>query len=133
MVREPTSPSVPAGTRWLFVFVCLGDSPRNIPSFPLWDERVVEIPPIGPKTMNTSGPRVIENFLDIAHFPYVHTNYLGIASNSDVRDYEVVFTPVPGLRTGVTLCTDSGSIIPTRRVSGSVRPTRTAGTRLDSH
>jgi len=71
-------------------WVCLGDSPRNIPSFPLWDERVVEIPPIGPKTMNTSGPRVIENFLDIAHFPYVHTNYLGIASNSDVRDYEVV-------------------------------------------
>lgn len=70
-------------------WMCLGDSPRNIPAFPLWDERVVEIPPIGPKILNTSGPRVIENFLDIAHFPYVHTDYLGRASNADVRDYEV--------------------------------------------
>jgi phenylpropionate dioxygenase-like ring-hydroxylating dioxygenase large terminal subunit len=71
-------------------WMCLGESPRNIPSFPLWDERVVDIPPIGPKLLHTSGPRVIENFLDIAHFPYVHTDYLGQSSHAEVRDYDVV-------------------------------------------
>lgn len=71
-------------------WVCVGDSPRNLPSFPGWDERAQDVPTFGPKVLVTSGPRIVENFLDIAHFPYVHADYLGQVPNTEVRDYEVV-------------------------------------------
>lgn len=71
-------------------WVCLGDSPRNLPGFPGWDERGVDVPPFGPKVLTATGPRIVENFLDIAHFPYVHTDYLGQEPHTAVRDYDVV-------------------------------------------
>ncbi len=37
----------------------------------------------------TSAPRAIENFLDMGHFPYVHTNYLGVEPHTEVADYSV--------------------------------------------
>jgi phenylpropionate dioxygenase-like ring-hydroxylating dioxygenase large terminal subunit len=73
-------------------WVCLGDSPRNIPSFPGWEGRAQEVPTFGPKVLLTSGPRIVENFLDIAHFPYVHADYLGAVPNTEVRDCEIVHT-----------------------------------------
>ncbi len=36
-----------------------------------------------------SAPRAIENFLDIAHFPYVHTDILGVEPHTEVVDYDV--------------------------------------------
>lgn len=37
----------------------------------------------------TSAPRAVENFLDMGHFPYVHSGYLGIEPETEVRDYDV--------------------------------------------
>lgn len=37
----------------------------------------------------TSAPRAIENFLDMGHFPYVHTNYLGVEPHTEVAEYNV--------------------------------------------
>ena len=34
----------------------------------------------------------MENFLDMAHFPYVHSGYLGIEPHTEVRDYDVDIT-----------------------------------------
>ena len=34
-------------------------------------------------------PRVIENFLDVAHFPFVHGGYLGDEDYAEIKDYEV--------------------------------------------
>jgi phenylpropionate dioxygenase-like ring-hydroxylating dioxygenase large terminal subunit len=39
--------------------------------------------------VRASGLRVIENFLDLAHFPYVHTDILGIEEKPEVAKYEV--------------------------------------------
>ena len=36
-----------------------------------------------------SAPRVIENFLDMGHFPYVHTDILGDEPHTEVKDYDV--------------------------------------------
>ena len=44
----------------------------------------------GPYLMKASAPRAIENFLDVAHFPFVHENHLGIKDKPMIDDYDVV-------------------------------------------
>ena len=39
--------------------------------------------------VKTSGPRIIENFLDMAHFPFVHNGILGDKSCTEVSPYKV--------------------------------------------
>lgn len=48
------------------------------------DRRVV---PCGWVRMRASGLRVVENFLDMAHFPFVHTNILGAEPHTEVPAY----------------------------------------------
>lgn len=43
--------------------------------------------------VRTSPPRAIENFLDMAHFPFVHTGVLGEKDHPDVKDYDVAISP----------------------------------------
>ena len=43
----------------------------------------------GAVRVRASGLRLIENFLDLAHFPYVHTDILGIEDKPEVAKYEV--------------------------------------------
>jgi phenylpropionate dioxygenase-like ring-hydroxylating dioxygenase large terminal subunit len=43
----------------------------------------------GAVTVRASGLRLIENFLDLAHFPYVHTGILGAEDHPEVAKYEV--------------------------------------------
>jgi phenylpropionate dioxygenase-like ring-hydroxylating dioxygenase large terminal subunit len=44
---------------------------------------------VGPYAVATSAPRVIENFLDIAHFATVHEGWLGDADHPVVPDHRV--------------------------------------------
>ena len=39
--------------------------------------------------VHACGPRIVENFLDMAHFPFVHAGVLGAESHTEVRDYTV--------------------------------------------
>ncbi len=48
------------------------------------DRRIVEC---GAVLVNASGLRIVENFLDMAHFPFVHTNILGAEPQTEVRSY----------------------------------------------
>jgi phenylpropionate dioxygenase-like ring-hydroxylating dioxygenase large terminal subunit len=43
----------------------------------------------GAVNVRASGLRLIENFLDLAHFPYVHTDVLGTEDHPEVAKYEV--------------------------------------------
>lgn len=45
--------------------------------------------------VNVSAPRAIENFLDMGHFPFVHTNYLGEEPYTEVKPYQVEVTHSP--------------------------------------
>ena len=47
----------------------------------------------GPFDVATSAPRAVENFLDTAHFAYVHEGWLGDAQHPEVPPYEVEHTP----------------------------------------
>lgn len=43
----------------------------------------------GPFDVATSAPRAVENFLDTAHFAYVHDGWLGDTAHTEVPAYEV--------------------------------------------
>ncbi|PVX82447.1 aromatic ring-hydroxylating oxygenase subunit alpha [Paraburkholderia unamae] len=73
------------GTLWL----SFASNPRDlflVPEFSESDRRIVSA---GSARVNTSGLRAIENFLDMAHFPFVHTDILGAEPFTDVAPYKV--------------------------------------------
>ena len=39
--------------------------------------------------VNVSAGRTVENFLDMGHFPYVHSGILGEEPHTEVKEYEV--------------------------------------------
>lgn len=51
----------------------------------------------GPYDVATSAPRIIENFLDMAHFGFVHDGWLGMRAATAIDDYTVEPTST-GLR-----------------------------------
>ena len=72
-----------------FVWACLGSKPQplfDIPEYHEVDRRNVCTGVFG---VEVSAPRVIENFLDMGHFPFVHTGLLGIEPHTEVVDYQV--------------------------------------------
>ena len=74
-----------------FIFVCLGPAPKPLfalPEFHTPGRRFVYMGAIG---VHTGGLRVVENFLDMAHFPFVHSYILGTEEATEVRAYEVEF------------------------------------------
>ena len=79
----------PVQIRYGLVFVCLGANPGTIPSFPEWEDATFVKGLSGPHYSQTGGYRAIENFLDVAHFPFVHTDILGDQANTAIADYAV--------------------------------------------
>jgi phenylpropionate dioxygenase-like ring-hydroxylating dioxygenase large terminal subunit len=47
----------------------------------------------GPYTVETSAPRLVENFLDTSHFAFVHAGWLGDAGHPEVPPYAVEAMP----------------------------------------
>ena len=71
------------------VWVSLGEPSAAVPPFPEWDEPGFRKLLCGPYQVSASGPRIIENFLDVAHFPFVHEGILGVREFPEISDYEV--------------------------------------------
>lgn len=99
-IRIPAHPDQPPPTRakakpyqaqekYEFVWVSLGQPVHDIPDFPEWDKAEYRKIRCGPYTFAASGPRAIENFLDVAHFPFVHEGFLGDPAYPEIDDYEV--------------------------------------------
>lgn len=73
------------------IWVCLGNPTGGVPAFPEFaDERLRKVW-CGPYDVLSSGPRIIENFLDMAHFAHVHEGILGDKLHAEIPDYEVAF------------------------------------------
>jgi phenylpropionate dioxygenase-like ring-hydroxylating dioxygenase large terminal subunit len=71
------------------VWVCLGSPKRDLCLFPEWDDTSFRKVFAGPYVYRAHGPRVMENLLDVAHFPFVHAGYLGDPAKARIGDYEV--------------------------------------------
>lgn len=54
----------------------------------------------GPYDVAASAPRIIENFLDMSHFGFVHEGWLGSRDSTEMAHYEVETTPLGVKATG---------------------------------
>jgi len=79
--------------RYGLVWVCLGAPNQGVPAFLEWDDDSFRKVYAGPYLFEARGPRVIENFLDVGHFPFVHAGFLGVPAHTEIGDYEVETTP----------------------------------------
>jgi len=71
------------------VWVCLGQAEREVPPFPEHAHEQLRKVVCGPYDVAASSPRIVENFLDMAHFGFVHEGILGDAQHTSVQDYRV--------------------------------------------
>jgi phenylpropionate dioxygenase-like ring-hydroxylating dioxygenase large terminal subunit len=80
---------LPVVQRYGHLWTTPGTPERPIFAMPEWDEPDRRAVYCGPIRVRASGLRVVENFLDLAHFPYVHTDVLGTESRPEVARYQV--------------------------------------------
>ncbi|NDJ17523.1 Rieske 2Fe-2S domain-containing protein [Myxacorys almedinensis A] len=71
------------------IFVALGTPTKPVVPFPEWDDPAYRTYLSGPHACRCSGLRAIENFLDVAHLPFVHAGILGEPEYAVIADYQV--------------------------------------------
>lgn len=80
---------LPVKTGYGYTWTCLGspsDALFPIPEYAEADRVNMSCGSIG---IHVSAPRAVENFLDMGHFPYVHTDILGSEPHTEVKEYDV--------------------------------------------
>ncbi len=92
-----------AQERYGLVWVSLGEPAQDIPGFPEWDNSAYRKILCGPYQMEAAGPRIVENFLDVGHFPFVHEGILGDQAHPEIEDYNAEITPEGVLAQGVRI------------------------------
>ena len=80
---------LPVQDRFCCIFTTLGEDPRPLPVISEFDEPDRRLINCGCVGVNTSPFRIIENFLDMAHFPFVHTDVLGAQERTEVVPYKI--------------------------------------------
>ena len=86
-VCEAGGPDLPVKIRYGCVFTTLGAPNKDIVEIAEAAEPDRRYVPCGWVTLRASGLRIVENFLDMAHFPFVHTNILGAEPHTEVPEY----------------------------------------------
>jgi len=90
----------PSIERYGLIWVCLAPAADSLSSLPDWPEleddsyRIMHDAP--PEWAATPG-RVLENFIDVGHFAWIHAGTFGNRERPEVTPYEVIKTP-RGLR-----------------------------------
>lgn len=79
----------PCQEKFEHVWCALGPAPRPLFDIPEGDEPGRRLVQCGVVRVKCSPLRAVENFLDIAHFPFVHTDILGAEPHTEVAPYKV--------------------------------------------
>jgi phenylpropionate dioxygenase-like ring-hydroxylating dioxygenase large terminal subunit len=82
-----TGNPLPVRERFGMVWTTLGTPARDVVDIPEAAEPDRRLVPCGSVSVGASGLRIVENFLDMAHFPFVHTDILGAEPNTEVLHY----------------------------------------------
>jgi phenylpropionate dioxygenase-like ring-hydroxylating dioxygenase large terminal subunit len=80
--------ALPACDRYGHAWTTLGAPAGAVYEMPEADETDRRVVVCGAVVVRTSGLRIVENFLDLAHFPFVHTNILGAEPDTEVARYK---------------------------------------------
>ena len=75
--------------RYGLVWMCPGDPPGSIPRIAQEEDPRFRRINTGIDPWTVSAPRMVDNFLDISHFPYVHTGTFGRAQDTQVPKIEL--------------------------------------------
>lgn len=81
--------ALPACIRYGHVWSSLGDPQKPLFAIPEADQPGRRLVDVGVVRVRCSPLRAVENFLDIAHFPFVHTDILGSEPHTEVQNYKV--------------------------------------------
>ena len=88
--------------RYGIAWVCLGTPARGVVPYEEFDDPRLRNIFAGPYDVSACAPRVVENFIDMAHFSFVHDGILGDAQSTEIPQYTVQgFTDAggqPGVR-----------------------------------
>lgn len=80
---------LPAKTAYGYIWTCLGTPSGELFPIPEFAEADRKNMNCGSISLHVSAPRAVENFLDMGHFPYVHTDILGAEPHTEVKEYDV--------------------------------------------
>jgi phenylpropionate dioxygenase-like ring-hydroxylating dioxygenase large terminal subunit len=78
--------------RYGLVWVSLGKPSQEPPHFPELHDASYRTILAGPYAFHAQGPRILENFLDVAHLPIVHAGWLGDPAHASMPEYKVETT-----------------------------------------
>lgn len=74
------------------VWVRMASADTSLPAFPAEGDTRLRKLNCGPYDVAASAPRIVENFLDMAHFGFVHEGWLGSRDAPAIDDYRVEMT-----------------------------------------
>ncbi|RRI02070.1 aromatic ring-hydroxylating dioxygenase subunit alpha [Mesorhizobium tamadayense] len=92
VVRADTGAALKTAERYGFIWACLDKPWRDIVYIPEANEADRHLVSGGSIAVKVSGLRAVENFLDMGHFPFVHTGWLGEEPHTEVAPYNVEIT-----------------------------------------
>jgi phenylpropionate dioxygenase-like ring-hydroxylating dioxygenase large terminal subunit len=87
--RRACASTFVAEEKYGVVWMCFGTpayAPDFFPEASVPNGRRINL---APQTVRAAAPRVVENFLDMAHFSFVHAGILGVEAHTEVPDYDV--------------------------------------------
>ncbi|MFQ3184361.1 MAG: phenylpropionate dioxygenase-like ring-hydroxylating dioxygenase large terminal subunit [Octadecabacter sp.] len=88
-VRNMAGKNLPVIERYGHLWTSPGQPNRNLFTIPEAEEPGRRLVDCGSIRLKCSPLRAVENFLDIAHFPFVHTDILGAEPHTEVERYDV--------------------------------------------
>ncbi|WP_240230339.1 aromatic ring-hydroxylating dioxygenase subunit alpha [Devosia lacusdianchii] len=80
---------LPVITGYGYIWTSFGNPPKELFPIPEYAEADRKNMSCGSIGLHVSAPRAVENFLDMGHFPYVHTDILGAEPHTEVKEYDV--------------------------------------------
>ena len=88
-VTDGAGRALPVRVRYGHVWTSLGKPEKELFAIPEADQPGRRFVDVGVVRVRCSPLRAVENFLDIAHFPFVHTDILGAEPHTEVQAYKV--------------------------------------------
>lgn len=118
--------------RYGLVWICPDEPVGNIPAMPAEDDPAYRRINSGVETWATSATRMTDNFMDFAHFPWVHTSTFGIQTATEVPTLHIeeLADGYVGYRYEVDARNDTGGTIASDQEGAIVHRRMTTGFHL---
>ena len=88
------------GLLWVQLQPAPDGAPQPLPEFAAEADARLRKVHCGPYDVAASAPRIVENFLDMAHFGFVHEGWLGDRGHTAIPDYRIASTAAGFLASG---------------------------------